>query len=370
MTATAPSAPGKLGEAIEPALIQRYLDELDAWLRTRQDELDELDRAALAANRGQELAGDMGLVLAMWKAIHDRYQLAFATWDGGRVLQQERERISTLIWGRLDGASGMPGGLAVSLPEACRLNDALTGQLRTKLALSYDATEQVSRLRAARAQLERIRDQVGLEPATTQEAAARTLAGLILRLDELTERAERGADVGGMLAPLEVEATTFERDLIVGNARRRDARSKVISARELRADLEAREQALEKLAAQCVATVDTAPPFAVPDVDAIGPVPNTPDAIDDYLKKLDRVSQALEFAQHKYADALAQHTDLVALLDAYVAKAQAQGVAGRPDLVESERQARAVLARSPAPMSVAQQLVSTYQTWLQKETSV
>ena len=33
---TAPTAPGKLGEAIEPALIQRYLDELDAWLRTRR----------------------------------------------------------------------------------------------------------------------------------------------------------------------------------------------------------------------------------------------------------------------------------------------------------------------------------------------
>ena len=369
MTATAPTAPGKLGEAIEPALIQRYLADLDSWLRTRKDELDELDQAAIAAGRGQELAGDMGLVLALWKAIHDRYQLVFATWDGGRVLQQERERISTLIWGRLDGASEMPGGLAVSLPEAGRLNDALTGQLRTKLALSYDATEQAARIRALRAQLERIRDQVGLEPAITQDDAARTLAGFMLRLDQLSDRAVRGADVGGMLAPLEMEATTYERDLIVGNARRRDARDKVISARELRADLEAREQALEKLAAQCVATVDTAPRFAVPDVDALGPVPVTPDEIDDYLKKLDRVSQALEFAQHKYADALAQHTDLVALLDAYVAKAQAQGVADSPDLVESERQARAVLARRPAPMSVAQQLVATYQTWLQKETA-
>ena len=59
-------------------------------------------------------------------------------------------------------------------------------------------------------------------------------------------------------------------------------------------------------------------------------MPVTPDEIDDYLQRLDRVSQALEFAQHKYADALAEHTDLVALLDAYVAKAQAQGVAEQP----------------------------------------
>ena len=44
-------------------------------------------------------------------------------------------------------------------------------------------------------------------------------------------------------------------------------------------------------------------------------------------------------------------------------------MAESPDLVESERQARAVLARTPAPMTVAQQLVATYQTWLQKETA-
>jgi hypothetical protein len=366
---TAPTAPGKLGEAIEPALIQRYVVELDGWLRTRKDELDELDRAALAAGRGQELTGDMTLVLALWKAIHDRYQLVFATWDGGRVLQQERERISALIWGRLDAATDMPGGLAVSLPEACRLNDAMTGQLRTKLALDHDATEQASRIRAVRAQLERIRDQVGLEPATTRDEAARTLAGLLLRLDSISDRAERGADVGGLLGPLEMEATTYERDLIVGNARRRDARSKVLSARELRADLVAREAALEKLAATCVETVDEAPRYAIPDVEALGPVPVTPDEIDGYLQKLDRVSQALELAQHKYADALATHTDLVALLDAYVAKARAQGVADNPDLVASEQQARAVLDRRPAPMAVARQLVATYQTWLQKETA-
>ncbi len=366
---TAPTAPGRLGEALDPAAIQRYLTELDAWLRTRKDELDELDRAALAAARGQELAADMGLVLALWKAIHDRYQLVFATWDGGRVLQQERERISALIWGRLDGASEMPGGLAVSLPEACRLSDAMTSQLRTKLALAHDATEQTARIRQVRAQLERIRDQVGLEPVTAQETAARTLAGLLLRLEQITDRADRGADVGGMLGPLEVEATTFERDLIVGNAQRRDARDQLVSARELRADLAARAEALERLAEQCVRTVDPAPHYAVPDVDALGPVPNTPDAIRSYLQRLERVSEALNLAQHKYADALAEHTELVDLLDAYVAKAKALGLADRADLTDSEKQAREVLGRRPAPMNVCRQLVATYQTWLTKESA-
>ncbi|WP_435771536.1 hypothetical protein [Nocardioides sp. SYSU DS0651] len=368
MTTTAPQAPGRLGEALDPAAIQRYLGELDTWLRVRRSELDELDQAALGAGRGGELAGDMSLALALWKAISDRYQLVFATWDGGRVLQQERERISALIWGRLDGATELPGGLAVSLPEAGRLCDALTGQLRTRLALVPGADESAARIRELRAQLERIRDQVALEPALTRDRSVDQLAGLMARLQDVTARAERGADVGGLLGPLEVEATMFERDLIVGNARRRDARDQVLSARELRADLEQREAALEKLAATCVATVDPAPRYAVPDVEALGPVPVTPDAIGPYLKKLDRVSQALEIAQHAYADALAEHQQLVGLLDAYVAKAAAAGVAAHPDLADAERAARSVIERRPTPMTVARQLVTTYQTWLAKET--
>ncbi|MBM9459224.1 hypothetical protein JK386_04865 [Nocardioides sp. zg-536] len=366
---TAPSGPGKLGDALDPAAIQRYLGDLDDWLRGRRSELDQLDQAALAAGRGGELAGDMSLALALWKATADRYQLVLAAWDGGRVLAQDRERISGLIWGRLDGATELPGGLAVSLPEAGRLCDALTGQLRNRLALVPGADRSAARIRDLRAQLERIRDQIALEPATFRDASVQTLAGLLARLGDLTDRAERGADVGGLLGPLESEAATFERDLIVGNARRRDARDQILSARELRADLEAREAALAKLAATCVATVDPAPRYAVPDVDLLGPVPVTPDEIGGYLQRLDRVAQAMEHAQHAYSDALAEHTELVGLLDAYVAKASATGVAGNPDLRASEEAARAVLARRPCPLSVARQMVTTYQTWLAKETA-
>lgn len=364
MTLTAPAAPGRMGQAVEPALLQSYLGELEAWVRGRKTELDELDTAALAANRGADVASDMALSLALWKAVSDRYQLVFATWDGGRVLQAEREKLSTLIWGRLDGASSLPGGLVVSLPEACRLSDALAGQLRTRLSLVPGADAAAARIKGLRAQCERLRDQVGLEPANGRDAAVRELAGLMSRLEAVAEKAERGADVGGLLAPLEHDATRFERDLIVGNARRRDARGQVQRARELRADLEARESALTHLAETCVRTVDPAPHYAIPDVDALGPIPNTPDTIGPYLDRLDRVGQALSLAQEKYAAALAEHAQLGELLEAYVAKARALGVADRDDLRDSEQQARAVLARQPAPMAVCRQLVSTYQTWL------
>jgi DNA repair exonuclease SbcCD ATPase subunit len=367
--ATAPVAPGSIGSAIEPTEIKAYLDALDDWLRARRAELDELDAAALAANRGGQVAGDMMLSMALWKAVSDRYQLIFATWDGGRVLQSERERISSLIWGRLDGASDLPGGMAVSVPEACRLSDALAAQLRTALSLVPGADASAARIKQLRAQLERLRDQVALEPANARPAAAERVAELAGRLAEMADKAQRGGDVAGMLAPLENDATTCERDLIVGNAQRRDARDQLVSARELRADLAAREAALERLAEQCVRTVDPAPRYAVPDVDALGPVPNTPDKISAYLQRLERVSEALNLAQHKYADALAEHTELVDLLDAYVAKAKALGAADRPDLTTSEKQAREVLARRPAPMTVCRQLVATYQTWLTKESA-
>lgn len=364
MTLTAPAAPGRMGQAVEPALLQSYLGELEAWVRGRKTELDELDAAALAADRGADVASDMVLSLALWKAVSDRYQLVFATWDGGRVLQAEREKISTLIWGRLDGASSLPGGLVVSLPEACRLSDALAGQLRTRLSLVPGADAAAARIKDLRAQCERLRDQVALEPANTRDQAVDELAGLMSRLEAVADKATRGADVGGLLAPLEQDATRFERDLIVGNARRRDARGQVQRARELRADLEARESALTHLAETCVRTVDPAPHYAIPDVDALGPIPNTPEAIGPYLQRLDRVGQALSLAQSKYAAALAERAELAELLDAYVAKARALGVADRDDLRDSERQARAVLAREPAPMAVCRQLVSTYQTWL------
>ena len=359
---TAPAPPGAIGTAPEPAVLQTYLAALDDWVRGRRAELDELDAAALAGQRGADVSSDMMLSLALWKAVADRWQLMWATWDGGRVGVTERTRITTLIWGRLPDATS--GALAVSLPEACRLSDALVGQLRTTLSLTPGVDAAAARVKDLRAQLERVRDQVGLEPAVARDAAVDRLAALLQRLADVTERVQRGADVGGLLAPLEADASTFERDLIVGNARRRAARDQLETARELRADLVARAEALRLLAATCVRTVEPSPRYAVPDVEALGPIPNTPERLTPYVERLERVSEALTLAQQKYADALAERSQLAELLDAYVAKARSLGVADRPDLADSERRAREVLAREPAPMAVCRQLVSTYQTWV------
>ena len=368
---TAPTAPGGLGQVPQPFAIKEYLEGLEAWVRGRRHELDQLDAAALAAGRGRETGADIALSMALWKAVSDRYQQMWAVFDGGRILGPERERIAALIWGRLDAAGGMgaagaghTASMAVTVPEACKLSDALAAQLRTRLALSPGADRATARIRDLRAQCERLRDQVALEPATARDAVVERLAGLMARVEDAAARAGRGADVGGVLGPLEHEAAVFERDLIVGNARRRGARAQVAEARTQLAALTERAAVLSEVARRCVATVEPAPRYAVPDLSALGPVPSTPDDLEPYLDRLGRVAQALTIAHEAYAAALAEHTDLLALLDAYVAKARALGVADRDDLAASEEDARAVLQRRPAPMAVARALVTAYQTWL------
>ncbi|MET1008050.1 MAG: hypothetical protein ABWX96_21045 [Propionibacteriaceae bacterium] len=377
--ATAPSAPGRLGSPLDPTTAQVYLDALGRWRDDRHRELEQLDKAALGSPEAASLTGDIMLSMALWKAASDRYDLLVATWDGGRVGVSERERMSSLIWGRLDAtldpsilarssapASMSGSGLTVSLPEACRLSDALASQLRVRLALDPSGLEVAERLRQLRAQMERIRDQVDLEPAGTgQQAAARQQAGFGRRLKEIADKAGRGGDVGGLLAPLELEASRFERDLIVNGAVRRQSSAKVEQARALRTDLKTRAGALQKLVDTCVAAVEPSPNYAVPDIDALGPVPNTAAALDAYLHRLQQVSRAMTHAQDAYTQALKARDDLLSLLDAYRAKAQAVGLHRDADLALVEDLLQRTFARQPVRMVVATQVVELYQTYVQ-----
>jgi hypothetical protein len=361
---SAPVAPGRMGSTLDPQAAQVYLDELGRWRDGRRHELDELDKAALQAPTGSAATGDILLSMAVWKAVSDRYELLIATWSSGRVGVTELTRMSTLIWGRLD--TGTASGLSVSLPEACRLSDALLSQLRVKLGLDPSGMEITGRIRQLRAQMERIREQIDLEPAgAAQQQAALEQSRLARRLKDLAEKAGRGGDVAGSLGPLEIDAATFERDLIVNGARRRDAAALLQRARAERADLEAREAALRSIVEECVRRVDPAPRYAVPDTTALGQVPNTRDELETYLRRLDQVSRAMAIAQTAYRKALHDHEELDSRLEAYHAKAAAQGVAEVRDVAQAYQLARGVLDERPSRMVLAQQLVAVYQTYLQ-----
>ncbi|MEP7369273.1 MAG: hypothetical protein ABI662_06440, partial [Dermatophilaceae bacterium] len=314
-TAITPEPPGRIGTAISPEDALSYLEALGIWRDQRRAELDLLDQAALAAPDADSMTGDVMLSMALWKAVADRHDLLVATWDSGRVGPAERERLSTLIWGRLDATldprlaqrpdvPSSSGALAVSLPEAMRLSDALAASLRTRLSLDPADADVSSRLRQLRAQLERVRDLIAAEPREARDSLSHKLTKLDARLVEMVDKAKRGADVGGLVGPLEADAARVERDLIVGSATRTEAVRDVKRADQLRAELEARGAAIRDLAARCVAAVTPAPRLAVPDVAALGPVPQSTAEVGAYLTRLATVSRALNLAHAAYATAL------------------------------------------------------------------
>lgn len=370
----APPAPGRLGEALEPDAALAYLTALGDWLARRREELDALDHEVLTSADPARHTGDVTLALALWQAVADRESQLRAVWGSGRVGRDERERMATLVWGRRD--TGRPGGpaatgrggspLALSVPEACRLTDAVVGELRERLGLDPSGAQTNARVAALRAQLERLRDQSALEPAgSPRRRAGEQVAALAARLSAVVDKAGRGGDVGGLLGPIEVEAATLERDLIVGGARRREAGALVTRVRGVRAGLVVRAAELRTLAARCVSTVEEAPRYAVPDVDALGPLPNTAAAITAYEHRLALVGRALDVAEQAYAAALRAHDDREARLAAYRVEAEALGRADEPDLQRAYAMARAALDARPSRATLAEQLVTLYATYLE-----
>ena len=376
--ATAPTAPGRLGQPLVASDALHYLEALGTWRDARKAELDAIDEAALGAADSAAYTSDLLLSMALWKAVADRHDLLVATWDSGRVGATELARLSTLVWGRLDatarptasvgggGASAVPAGaLAVSLPEACRLSDALAASLRARLGLDPSEADQQARLRSLRASVERVRDLVEREPAQNHAAASAVLDRLDNRVADVLARSKRGADVGGLLGPLEQDAARAERDLIVGASNRRADAHDEARARALRSELEARGAALRDLAARCVAQVAPAPRLAVPEVSALGPVPTDPAAVDAYLLRLDAVGRAMTMAQDAYASALSERDELRLMLGAYTAKAgdaraPARSAQADADLAELRRRAGETLDREPVDLVRGRALLAAY----------
>ena len=368
--AVAPAAPGSVGEDVDPGALLAYLDALGTWRDRRRTELDVLDEAALHAPDRDALTSDVLLAMTLWKAVSDRHDLLVATWDSGRVGESERRRLTTLIWGRLDGGGGAGQGtgdasLAVSLPEACRLSDSLAASLRGRLRLEGSEPDIDARVRDLRAQAERIRDQIDLVPEAAREGARGVYESLAARVADVAERARRGADVGGLLPVLEGDAARAERDLIVGAARRTQARQDAQRARSVRAELDARAHAVTRLAQRAVEQVRPAPRLAVPDPAALGDPPTDPDGLHDYLARLERVGQALSQCQAAYAAALERRDELAGLMEAYGAAA---GAVTDPDqvadLAELRSRADATLAAAPTDLTRLAGLAAAYQGYL------
>ena len=369
---TAPPAPGRLGEAVDPVEMAGYLDQLGAWRDRRRTELDELDRAALAAPDAAALTPDVTLSMALWQAVATRYDELQRVWDGGRVGLVERQRLSALVWGRLDtgrvdtaGPGSGAAPLAVSVPEACRLSDALAAQLRQRLSLDPVGVDLAAHLGSLRAPLERVRDRIPDEPAgPTRDGAGVRLDRLDRRLADVVQAARRGADVGGLVGPLEADAARCERDLIVAAATRRDDERDRARAHALRAELLALGERVAGVADTCVAQVLRAPTLGVPRVESLGPVPDGAAAVDAYLLRLATAARALSFAENAYAAPVSERDELRHLLDLYRAKAATTGRDRDPEVAQLHEQAHAVLQQAPTDLERARAVVAAFQLLL------
>ena len=104
---TAPAAPGKLGEPVQPQAMVGYLAELDAWLAARRAELAAID-AEILGRRLDALTSDLQLSLALWQAVKSRNDLLLITSEVhqmfGRYTGQVRTDEGETI--RIDGLVG------------------------------------------------------------------------------------------------------------------------------------------------------------------------------------------------------------------------------------------------------------------------
>jgi hypothetical protein len=109
-----------------------------------------------------------------------------------------------------------------------------------------------------------------------------------------------------------------------------------------------------------VATVTPAPKYAVPNVDALGPVPSSASQLDGYLGKLGSVSKAMQVVQDAYSQALNDRTALANRLTQEVSTAQQAGVAADADVAALARVVESFLARRPTPTQVVASLLDAY----------
>lgn len=359
---TAPHAPGGIGVAATAPQMLDYLGRLDTWLTERRAELDALDAQVMAEGRAQELTADMSLAMALWQAAKTRQEMLLSTWDSGRVGPQELDRLAGLMWGRLETAGSPVSALrsmAVSLPEAGQLCDALVAQLRVRLNTNPQATALQVRLRDLRAQAERIRDQLALEPPALAPPGQAKLATIVSRIGDLDQKLQRGGDISGLLSSLEVTAATFERDLIVGAARRREAVELLGSVRRRHAEVTEHEVQVRELAertAQEVWPVSDAPG---PALATLGPIPNTAETLRNFLQAINELDAGLRGRKKLLDQRLAERAQAETRFQTL--QARADNLAEQPSaLVEYRTLIADRLAARPVVLPALEQLLNAY----------
>jgi len=354
-----------MGRAADAPALLRFLTELGEWSARRRAELDELDPDSLDPEpwTPAELAlrDDLVLAMGLWQSVRSRADDLHRTWDSGRVGVVEREQMTALIWGRLDTGTGAG---TLSLLEAARLCDTLTASLQSRLNHDPDATDVLRRRRALRAALVRCEDLASALAATDETdgpSTADQVADLVRRLGVVTSQSERGADVAGRLAELEIDVARAERDLIVAlSAHQQLARDRGRALR-LRTALASSEPAVHDLADRTRAEIADPPRLAVPDVTRLGDPPTDRAGLDSYTARLGRAEQALAQAREAFSAPLRQRASLRYSLRTATERSLANGRAETATAQAALEEATAAVEATPCDLALAAALVEQYE---------
>ena len=365
--AAPPAPPGSLTAPPGARTVLLYLDEIRRWRADLHAALASLDRRAAASSAPDGFTADLTLAISLAESIDRRTDELITAWDSGRVGPAELSHIAQLIWSRLPDPLGNPS--AFTLGEATTLASALESRLAARLdADSIAGSGAADRIAPLRETLKRCRtlsETLGRRGGEADELASALDAAL---------RGEGGPKaLGAEVTRIADAAEVLERDLIKETSLRTTVESDSADLRQRVAALHVTEQRVRAAAVLCHDKIAGPPRLAVPDVDALGPVPAVPDGsrqagtwkaakatLDSYRARVDQVGAALAEAGRRFEAPLAERAELRGLAEAYRAKAAAAGLVEEPALDHGFQQIRSVLWQAPCDLAAARPLVESF----------
>ncbi|MGD8200686.1 hypothetical protein ACQE98_08490 [Ornithinimicrobium sp. W1679] len=373
--AVAPTPPTGPGEEPEDRAVEHYLSELARWRMRREHELSALDELTRTHLDRDALNEDVTASMTLYHAIAQRHDLLLATWEDARDGDGEREWVSTLLWGVLEMPDGDPHALALALPDALRMSDALAASLRARTGADGEELPVRQRVASLRADLDRLEGVVARDDSAEPGVGAGSdggadmdpeltgrLAAARRRLDGLGRRADPEALVE--IGELESELAGLERALLVAAAEEAHGTADAGQARAERDQLVAKGEAVRALAARVLESVTPAPSLGIPDVTALGEVPTEESELIAYMGNLERVGRALDQAHATYAAALAEYADLADRAQRLASTLAGCGAPTSVDLSGMLTAAKESLHNKPADVRRAAALVAAQEAYL------
>jgi hypothetical protein len=357
--AAAPPPPAEPGMLPADETTDRYLSALASWRLRREHELRALDELTRTHDDRDALNADVTTSMTLFHAIAQRHDLLLATWQDAQDGHGEREWVAQLVWGVLEPPDGDAQALALPLPDALRLSDALVASLRARVG-AEDEGSPSDRMSQLEDQAARLRGDLTGRAETAPE-------NLPERLGQIeTDMAEARADGAGLsdIGALESRLAAVDREMIVSAVTHAHDNADREQAERERAHLVARGEAVRALAERVLNTVQPAPKLGIPDVTALGEVPGSEDELATYVGNLERVGRALDQAHATYAAALAHYADLADRAERLAQTLAGCGAPTSVDLAGMLTAAKESLHTRPADIQRASALIAAQEAYL------